>query len=395
MNRRFTAILCAALMLCGCGRADGSEASVTEAFPESEQVRVWIPEGHMELVTRMCEEFTKLRSDKRYALVLSEVKDSDITSKALKGREAADVLFFPSEQLAELAQAGALDEADAAVISCGEYALNASADRGTVCAYPCAADVRLLYYDRSLITDSEAESLDVILAKQLARDKVNFAADITDSGYLSSFFLAAGCRPDEPQSFASQSAQLAAELVEALAEHENAVPDMDARDIRTGFAHRRIAAAVSDPQSAAAIASSLGSDFGAAKLPTITFPDGSTAQPVAAVSFLLVGVNSGSKVKQTAHELAQWLSNKDNQLLRLKELGFIPTDESIVRDVELMEKYPAVEAAHRQLDYCVPLTSGKQEAALCDACEELGGDIIEGDKDSVRERLESLAEELR
>jgi len=394
MRKRITAIICAALMLCGCNRAKDPAASVVEVLPEAEQVRVWIPEGHMELATQMCKEFTDLHPERRYSIVLAEMRDSEMTVAALKGHEAADVLFFPSARLHELSQAGVLDNADAAAISCGTLVSGAATDGAELRAYPCAADVCFLYYDKALLTDSEAADLTAILDKQLDRGKVNFAADLTDGAYLSSFFLAAGCRPEEPQSFSSESGQLAAELVVALAEDEGFAADMDVRAIKTGFADRKLAAAVSDGESAAAIANSLGKDFGTAKLPAITFSDGSTVQPVTAAGFLLVGVNSESKVSQTAHELAQWLSNRENQLLRLDKLGLIPTDDSIVRDAELMERYPAVRAAHQQLAYGVLLPDSVREAALDEACGEFGCDVLEGDAEDIRDSLEDIVDEL-
>ena len=394
MRERITAIICAALMLCGCNRTNDNASSEEMVLPEPEQVRVWIPEGHMDLVTSMCKEFTDLHPERRYSIILAEMNDSEMTLAALKGQDAAGVLFFSSERLNELSQAGVLDKADAEVISCGALALGAATCGAEMRAYPCAADVCFLYYDKALITDSEAMSLSAILAKPLDRGKVNFAADLTDSGYLGSFFLTAGCRLDEPQSFYSEGGQYAAEMVLALVQEDGFAADADARDIKTGFADRRIAAAVSDAQSAAAIQSSLGKDMGVAKLPEITFPDGGTAQPVTTASFLLVGVNSRSKVTDTSHELAQWFTNRDNQLLRLDEMGFVPTDESIVRDTQLMGKYPAVRAAHQQLAYCVPFEEASQREALCEACEELGSDIIEGDAESIRDSLEDFVDEL-
>ena len=134
MRKRITAIICAALMLCGCNRVKDPVASVVEVLPEAEQVRVWIPEGHMDLVTRMCKEFTDLHPERRYSIILAEMNDSEMTLAALKGQDAADVLFFSSERLNELSQAGVLDKADAEMISCGALALGAAT---------CGAEMRL------------------------------------------------------------------------------------------------------------------------------------------------------------------------------------------------------------------------------------------------------------
>ncbi len=363
-------------MLCGCNR-QGQTSSVT-AQPTTELVRVYIPKGHTELVTQMVKSFTDLHPKRRYAVILTEADDKEITAAALKQDEAADVLFFPSEKLSELAAAGVLQTAQSISQRCAKPALSAAKYEGRVYAYPCAAELCFLYYDKSKITDSEAASLNSILSKQIDGVRANFAADLTDSGFLSSFFLSAGCTFASPQSFCGEDGCNAAQLLVNLSQDDNFAYDYSEHAIKTAFAGGKIAAAVSYPDSAQAISSSLGKNLGAAKLPMITYPDGSTVQPVTTASFTLVGVNAHSCVSDTAHELAAWLTNYQNQLLRLEQSGCAPTDISIMQDKALCVKYPILTAVYRQLDYCVPVGSTARAAALSAAAEDLTEDITQG-----------------
>lgn len=387
---KITSVLLAALLLCGCSK---TPPTVTTVFPDSEQLTVWIPEGHTDTMTAMCKGFTDLHPDKRYAFRLDEVSTEDITPQALKADDAPDVLVFPSELLPQLAAAGALQQAQRTEISCDTLALSAASHAGGVYAYPCAANVCILYYDKSLLSEGDISTLNAIMEKELPEDTENLAADLRDHGFSSALFFGAGCSVTQPQSFGESEGALAAEILSELADEDEFSPDSSEHKIKSGFARRELAAAVSYPDSAEAIASSLGKDMGAAALPAVRMNNGASLQPKAAASFLLISAREGGA--DSAAELAQWLASAENQLIRLEQQGLIPTDLSLTQDKQLTKKYPAVYAVATQLKHGTVLSSMQQKQDLCNACEQLGKALINDDDTDTQLLLQQLCETLR
>ena len=300
--------------------------------------------------------------------------------------DAPDVLFFSSEVLTSLAAAGVLARAELTAQSYDETALSAASYSGTAYAYPCAVDTFFLYYDKSRLNEKDTKKLERILEND--SKNAAFVANLSDSSLIGSLLLGAGCKVTQPYTFAQDDSRLAAEyLIDLVREGELA--DLDDHEIKSAFARREIAAAVSSAENAEAIASSLGKDFGTAKLPLVGLSDGREIQPVSAASYLLVGVRSGSGVSETAQELAQWLTSADNQLVRLEKQGLVPADISLTEDKELLERYPAVRAVYEQLQYSTVM-SAPQNEAFCSLCEELGRSLVSGDEEMAADCLGSF-----
>ena len=189
------------LILCGCSK-QAEPPSATTDFPEPEEVILWIPEGHTDLVTELCKDYTDLHPEKRYALILNEITEQEITAAAMKSESAPDVLFLPSGSLPSLAAAGVLSKADINAINSDKSALDSAMFAGRLLAYPCAAECCILFYDRSVFNEEDAESLYAIMQKDTEK-QANLAADLNSADVLCSFFLGAGCTLDKPESFSS------------------------------------------------------------------------------------------------------------------------------------------------------------------------------------------------
>lgn len=361
---RILAAVFAALLMCGCSKAPAP--SVTVVFPEPQPITVWVPEGHIDLMTQMCKGFTDLHPDERYAILLSEVPSSDISADDFRSEDAPDVVFISSEQLPSLAAAGMLSAADKSKVSCNGHALSGASWSGSLYAYPCACNTCILYYDRSLLSEKQLGTLGSILEAKHGPDVRSLAIDLDQSGFDCAVFLGAGCQAAQPQTLSSERGQLAAELLDTLIAERLISDD---HDIKSGFARRELAAAIADADSADAISLSLGKDFGAARLPLVPLSDGSEICPAPIARYLLIAVRSDSTAP-AAHELAQWLVNGDNQLLRLQQLGLIPTDSKLCSDEKLLQQYPAVKAVHEQLSDS-RILSQKQHDALTAAFSQL------------------------
>lgn len=375
-------MLCVCL-LCGCDSAQ--EADSAPQPPICEQLRVLIPEGHMELATQMCKSFTDIHPDRRYAIILSEQDSNDDIASVMQGEEAADVVFFSSAELSQLAAfLAAVEVSDA---NCDDAALKAASYGGKLLAYPCAVDTSILYYDRSKLTEQDLWSCELILRKKLSGVKAVLAADITDSGFVCPFVFGAAA------DMRGECAEPCAELFFDLAANSSFSGEYSEHDIKSGFARRSIAAAVSGTLSASAIVSSLGKDFGAAALPRFTLSDGTELQPLSPAEYTLVGVSSGS-LSAAAQELAQWFASGDNQLLRLQRLGYIPTDVTLIGDKEVLRGFPVVGAVYAQLEHSVTV-SQQQKAMAQQCCKDFGAAVLAEDKSAAAASAQELCALLR
>jgi arabinogalactan oligomer/maltooligosaccharide transport system substrate-binding protein len=106
------------------------------------------------------------------------------------------------------------------------------------------------------------------------------------------------------------------------------------------------AAGVSGTWNAQSIEGLLGENMGVAKLPTVEI-DGEQKQLTTYMGCKLIGVNGYSQNKAEAHKLAQWLTNKDNQLLRFETRGFGPSNKEVAAS-EAVANDPVISAVMAQ-----------------------------------------------
>ena len=96
-------------------------------------------------------------------------------------------------------------------------------------------------------------------------------------------------------------------------------------DIVTGSMGSTACAAVSGTWNADALKEKLGDGYAAAKLPTFTLGD-EQVQMGSFGGFKLLGVNALTAHPADAMELAEWLTNEQNQLLRFEKRAMGPSN---------------------------------------------------------------------
>ena len=88
------------------------------------------------------------------------------------------------------------------------------------------------------------------------------------------------------------------------------------------------AAGVSGAWNADAIKGKLGDNYAATKLPTFTV-NGEQVQMGSFAGFKLVGVNTLTAFPEEAMDLAEWLTNEENQLKRFEVRGLGPSNINV------------------------------------------------------------------
>ncbi|MGI6124782.1 MAG: extracellular solute-binding protein [Acetivibrionales bacterium] len=338
--KKVLAILLSLLMLTtafsGCGGTSpspvpGSNTTDNSQNTETVTLKVWGSQEDQAMLAAMVEEFKAANPNKSYDITFGVVSEADAKTKVLEDpAAAADVFAFANDQIKDLVNAGALYEItrnkDKIISENMEGSVEAATLDGKLYAYPETADNGyFMYYDKSVFTADDVKSLDKMLEVANAKGKKVFM-DVSNGWYIASFFLGAGGTLTIDQDgnqkcdFNNENGVKAGEAIKAFTAHPAFVTGDDA--VLKGGIGGEIAAGVSGTWNAADIKSILGDNYAATKLPTFTLGS-EQVQMGSFAGYKLVGVSSQTKFPVDAMDLAEWLTNEQNQITRFKtrEIG--------------------------------------------------------------------------
>jgi arabinogalactan oligomer/maltooligosaccharide transport system substrate-binding protein len=342
-------------LVAGCSKKDGDKNPGDSKAPKKVSLKLWGAQEDQEILAQMVESFKKAHTDKEYDISLGVVSEADAKTKYLEDpTAAADVFAFANDQIWDLYNAKALYEVtrnkDAIVKANTEGSIEASTIDGKLYAYPMTADNGyFLYYDKSVVSDEDAKTLDGILAAAEKANKQVFM-DVSNGWYIASFFLGAGGTlsiKDGKQvcDFNNANGLKAAEAIKAFTAHKTFLTG-DANAVLPGGIGDTIAAGVCGTWVADAIKEKLGDNFAATKLPTFT-AGGEQIQMSSFAGYKLVGVNSQTKSPIEAMELAEWITNEENQLLRFKKRAIGPSNIKVAESADVKENIPLAALAEQ------------------------------------------------
>ncbi len=368
-------------------------ALVTGCAPKPKPVvalTLWGSQDDQAMLQTMANSFKAAHTDKDYTITLGVCGEDVAKDTVLKDLDAAaDVFAFASDQIAALQGAGALlpvtVDTDAIKTANSSASVTAATVGGQLMAYPSSADTYFLYYDKKYLSDAEAGSLETIMGKSLPTGVTNFAMNLSNGWYIASFFFASGCKlfgdtgVDPTQcDFNSAKGLAAGQYMIQLAANKKTFADYGANYDSTmcqNFKDRKLAAAVSGTWNATKVQEALGTDYAATKLPTIKI-NGSDVNMGSFANFKLYGVNSHTKAAADAMALAEWVTNKDNQLLRFQTRSFAPTNVTI--DASTLSSNVAVAADALQGKYATLQASITQMSNYWTPAAALGTSIGNG-----------------
>lgn len=330
------------------------------AMAETVSLKVWGSQEDQAMLAEMVEEFKAANPDTEWDITFGVVGEPDAKAKYLEDpAAAADVFSFANDQLYDLLAADALYEVtrnkDEIVAANSAGAIEAASANGELYAYPMTADNGyFLYYDTSVLTEEDVQTLDGILAACGAAGKKMFM-DVSNGWYIASFFLGAGCtlgldeNGKQTCDFNNEKGLAAAEAIKAFTANDAFLTGDDA--ILTGGMGDNIAAGVSGTWNADAIMEKLGDNYAATKLPTFTC-NGEQVQMASFAGYKLVGVNTMSEHPVEAMMLAEWLTNEANQVKRFEARAMGPTNINAAAS-EAVQQNVALAALSLQSQFAV------------------------------------------
>lgn len=301
---------------------------------------------------------------------------------------APDIFCFAQDQLARLVQASALaapgKKASENLIANNDGgSVAAGTVAGTLYAYPMTSDNGYyMYYDKSIISDEDAEDLAKIVAA-CEKNNVKFRFALEDAWYTASFFFATGCHADWTMDadgnfnavnddFNSDKGIIAMKGMQILAKSpcydNNASIFTDAGVVITGI------------WNAGTAAEHFGENLGATDLPSFTV-DGKSYHLGSFTGNKLMGVKPQTDAKRGAvlSLLAQYLTGEECQMQRFESFEWGPSNKN-AQASEKVQANVSLAALAKQGEYGVP--QGQIHGAWWDIAKVLGAEAKNATSDA-------------
>lgn len=410
------------LSLAACGGsksaapADGSAAAAPEGDSGPIALTLWGAEEDQTLLADLVEQFKAAYPDQTFDIKIGVESESTAKDTILTDVEAAaDVFAFADDQLPDLVNAGALlsvdsvDEALQAVAGTSVAQIKELNDAGsitaatsddTLYAFPMSGgNGFFLYYDRSVISDEEAQSWDTLLAAA-EKDGKKVGMTLASGWYNASFFLGAGfttaLNADGTTTIdwngTSSSGITGVQVVQAMEDiaGNSAFMAIADGDTSNQIASGKLAAVISGTWDADAVKTAFGDDnYAASKLPTFTC-GGKQVQQGSYVGYKLMGVNAYSKNAGWAAVLAEFLTNEASQTARYEARQSLPTNVKAA-SAESIQSNPALTAVIAQGEFGTVQTVGGK---YWDPTATFGEKIAQGQIGSDEAAIQAALDEL-
>ena len=340
---------------------------------EAIEIKLWVSTtaGVSDLFMAQVEAFKAAHPEYNFNITIETVGEGDAATEVLKDvATAPDMYCFAQDQISRLVVGGALSplgtQAAATVKSENDAgAVGAATVGGNIYAYPFTSDNGYyLYYDSSVISDEQAQTLEGIIEACRAANK-KFGYNLTNAWIMAGFFFAqpvgggnALCHSNWTYSedgknaigiddnFNSDNGLVAMKAMNALA---NSGVWVDSADNFAGTG-----AIVTGIWNANAAEGEYGDNMKATKLPTFTV-DGETYQMGSFSGYKLLGVKpqTDEKKAEICNQLALWLTSEEAQLERYYEFQWGPSNKAAQANQDVMGNV-LLAALLQQNVYAVP-----------------------------------------
>lgn len=394
----------------GTGDNSSTPAPATENPEKDVKLKVWYSQAEKDMIEAMCNKFKEEHPDQNIEFTFGVCEGNNAKEQIQKDPEAAaDVFFYAPDHTAEMVASKVICEVTRNKDDIVNRNLKPSIDNvsvdGKLYGYPVNSKTYFMYYNKSMFTEDEVKSLDTMLAKNIEGVQYNFCMPLLDSWYTPSVFFAAGCNlmgenGDDPTScdFNSDKGVNAANTLIDLFANPKFSPDKAefTEQYKDMFAQKKMAACVIGTWKAADFQEALGDDYGVTVLPKIKLADGTEAQLSGFSQYNAVGVKAGSQFPITAMDLADYLTNKENQKIRFDTISDSPTNKELAEDSAALSANAAVAANAAQCAYTKLQSSVSQMGKYWTNMDSFTAEIKSGvvTKDNVKEKLDVTVEAI-
>ena len=337
--------------------ASSTAASAAESWGDV-KLTMWGAEEDQTMLREMADAFIEQNADKgNVTIEIGVQSESSAKDTVLADPEsAADVFAFADDQLNELVNAGALQEVLLNPDDVKSRNLPGSVGAATMndklYAYPMTADNGyFLYYDASVLSAEDVQSVDTMLEKAAAAGK-KFMMSVNDAWYIYSFYAGAGLvatlADDGINTVCNWNEAPGADVTQAVIDICKNPGFLALKDEEfTGkLKDGTLVAGVNGTWRANDAAEVWGDNYAACKLPTYTL-NGEQVQMASFSGFKLIGVNPHSANVGAAMLLADYVTNEENETLRFQQRAQGPSNTNALAAASS----PALTAVVAQSEY--------------------------------------------
>ena len=372
-----------------------SGQSVEELPSEIYEIKIWVPEEILGVTENQVAAFNALSEDGiTVNAVVEAVGEAEAAERMLDDTGAGgDIYCFSQDDFARLVKAGALARAgkrtaDHVKAENSDDFVSAVSAGNDIYGFPLAYNGGdILYYDKSVIPESDADDLDAILEICEDEEKYIAYAKTGSTWFGAGFFFATGCREEwvkdkdgeyipVKDTLNSEEGLTALKGLQKLVKSDAYLSENDPAEAFDSGA----AAFVGGAEDFDRIEEILGEDLGVCELPYYEI-DGKDYHLSSYTGYHLMGVkpqvNPGKQ--EAVNSLAVYLSGEECQRERLVECGWTPSN-FIVRNDGTVKDNSAHAAIIRQAVYDVP--KGK----VPDDRLEIGAVFAKGAKEAKKEK---------
>lgn len=341
--KKFVSILLGTMLVGGatvgftaCGGGEGEEDAKYKY-----DITVWVGEDTKPLTEQLISKFNEENTlGIKFTASVNEVTESKAAGDVLsKPASAPEIFCFAQDQIARLVDSKLLAAPGSSAVTTikaehSASAVNAATVGDTVYAYPLTEDNGyFLYYDKSVITAEQADTIEGIIEACETNNKY-FSFALNGGWYVASFFYGAGAKSEwtvdnfgaftaYDDTFNSDEGMIAAKGLQKVLQSKRYIETGKASDFNAATPAGAVVSGIWDYSTAK---NALGDNLGVAKLPSFEV-DGKTYRLQSYLGCKMLGVTPQADGNKAAalSLLAQYLTNSGSQTARYEQFGWRPS----------------------------------------------------------------------
>lgn len=344
MKRKVLACTLAAMMcvsmLAGCGNDSGNTGDAGSSNGGNVSLKVWCPQNQVDtgIMKEQQEAFAAAHPEWNITWTTEIVGEDNAKTEVLKDVDAAaDVFLFASDQLIELVDAGAIaqlgGDAEKLVKETIADSVRATAMVGDATyAIPFTHNTFFMFYDKTIMDESDVTSLEKIMAKETADNVYNYYFESSGGWKLGAYYYGAGLTVFGPEgndlsagvNWNNDTGVAVTNYLIDLINNPKCAYDGEIA-VSELIEDHRLGVWFDGSWNYDTYKNILGDDMGIGVIPTFN-PDGNDYQLLGFYGSKAIGVNAHSKNMAAAVAFATFLGNEENQILRYEKSAQVPTN---------------------------------------------------------------------
>ncbi|KAF1292683.1 extracellular solute-binding protein [Candidatus Enterococcus leclercqii] len=338
-----------ALTLAACGSskddASGGDTNTSgsgDAAKIEGDLKLWVDTDHIKAIQGIVDNFVKENPDVKVEVKAGSSADAkaDVSKDPEK---AADVFMMPHDQVGQMAEAGLLypvgtKQAETIKENNTEASVNGVTWNDKIYGYPYGVESQVLYYNKSKLSADDVKTWETLTAK--GKIGTNFgeagANYIFGPLFMSNGDVLFGENGEDLQGTNFNNDNGIQVLKWIAAQKSNPGVVQSSESALSNLQSGKTDAFLSGPWSKNDVEKALGDNMAVAAYPTIDFGDGAK-QMMAFMGVKLYGVNQQTKSPLAAMALAEYLTNKDSQMIEFETNGVIPSNKEAQADSKVTD----------------------------------------------------------